>query len=198
MVKRDTKKKEESEDISDDSDVAPQQDVFDNSSESEDESDAPKKETKKPEKSPDEEDDTDDEQSDKAPTGQTDTSMLKKNVSEYVKLDNLIREKKEEIKELNEKKQEYEEYIMQYLEKENKTKIETNDGDIVYNKQSKKAPLKEDLFEKAIVKKFQDSKKITESGVKIAHDIIEEVNALRAVSVKNNIKRVRKQPPKKK
>jgi hypothetical protein len=48
------------------------------------------------------------------------------------------------------------------------------------------------LIEKAIVKKFQDNKKTNESGIKIAHDVIEEVNNLRGVSIKTNIRRVKK------
>lgn len=127
-----------------------------------------------------------------------DTSALKEKVTGYIKIDDLIREKKEEIKELNEKKLKYEEFIKKYLEKANKTKIETNDGDIVYKKQSTKAPLKESLIETAIVKKFKDSKKITDDGLKIAHDILEEVNTLRGISVKNNIRRIKKKETKKK
>jgi hypothetical protein len=127
-----------------------------------------------------------------------DTSQLKMKVESYLKIDDEIRGKREEIKELQEKKVIYEEYIMNYLEKANKTKIETNDGDIVFKKQTSKMPLKEELFEKAIVKKFQDMKKITESGAQIAHDILEEVGKLRGVNIKNNIRRVKKGNGKKK
>jgi hypothetical protein len=127
-----------------------------------------------------------------------DTNILKEKVAGYLKIDDMIREKKEEIKELTEKKLKYEEFIKNYLEKANKSKIETKDGDIVFKKQTSKAPLKEEMLEKAIVKKFQDTKKITDSGVKIAHDILEEVNNMRGVSIKNNIRRMKKREPKKK
>ena len=147
------------------------------SKENTDDSETPKEETKEPE---------------------DDNSALKEKVTGYIKTDDLIRVKKEEIKELMEKKGKYEEFIKNYLEKANKTKIETNDGEIVFKKQSSKAPLKEELVEKAIVKKFQDTKKINESGIKIAHDILEELNNMRGVSVKNNIKRIKKRDTRKK
>lgn len=121
-----------------------------------------------------------------------DNSRLKEKITAYIKIDDLIREKKEEIKELAEKRSTYEEFIKKYLEKENKTRIELNDGEIVFKKLSTRSPLKEELIEKAIVKKFQDNKKTNESGIKIAHDVIEEVNNLRGVSIKANIRRVKK------
>jgi len=127
-----------------------------------------------------------------------DTSQLKEKVTAYIKIDDLIKNKRREIKELNEKKIEFEEYIKKYLTDSNKTKIETTDGDIVFKKQTTKTPLKEDLVEKAIVNKFKDTKKITESGVKIAHDIIEDVNNMRGVNIKNNIRRVKKRASAKK
>jgi hypothetical protein len=143
------------------------------------------------------ENDTDVDESDEEPEVD-DSKILKKNVSEYIKIDDLIREKKEEIKELIEKRFEHEGFLTNYLEKAGKTKIETKDGEIVYKKTSSKSPLKEELVEKAIVKKFQDTKKITESGIKIAHDIIEEVNNMRDVKVKSNIKRIKKREMKSK
>lgn len=121
-----------------------------------------------------------------------DNEVLKKNVSTYIKIDDLIREKKEELKELMAKKCECEEFIASYFEKNGKTKIETNDGEIVFKKTSSKTPLKEEQVEKAIVNKFHDVKKITESGIKIAHDIIEEVNNMRDTKVKTNVRRIKK------
>jgi hypothetical protein len=125
-----------------------------------------------------------------------DDSVLKEKVTSYLKIDDLIKEKKEDIKELTKKKLKYEEFLMEYLEKINKTRIETKDGEIVYKKQTSKAPLKEELIEKAIVKKFQDVKNIKESGIKIAHDVLEEVNSMRGVNIKNNIRRIKKKTTK--
>lgn len=121
-----------------------------------------------------------------------DDEQLSDEIAAYIKLDDTIKEKKRELKELLKKRQTNEEIIKKYLLDNNKTKIETKDGDIICTKVSQKMPLKEELIEKAIVKKFQDTKKITESGVKIAHDIIEEVNSMRGINIKNNIKRVKK------
>jgi len=118
--------------------------------------------------------------------------ILKENVIAYLQINNIIAEKREEMKELIKKKCKYEEYLKVYLERENKSKIETNDGDIIFKKQTSKQPLKEDIIEKAIVNKFKDVKKVSESGVKIAHDILEEVNNMRGVNVKSNIRYVKK------
>lgn len=181
MVKKDIKKKEETE-----SDV------------SEEEEDAKVKKDSEPVSDDSNESDQSNEDDVADEEEKVDTGALKDKVSKYIKLDDQIREKKEEIKDLQEKKVEFEEYIRKYLEKANKTKIETNDGEIVFKQQSSKAPLKEELIEKAIVKKFQDAKKVTESGVKIAHDILEEVGKMRGISVKNNIRRIKKKEQKKK
>lgn len=118
---------------------------------------------------------------------------LKENVTCYIKLDDTIKEKKDEIKELLEKRAKYEEFIKTYLEKNNKTKIDTKDGEIVFKKSSVKSPIKEDIIEKAVVAKIKDmpAKKLSDSYIKIASEILEEVDHLRNVNVKNNIRRVK-------
>lgn len=184
MGKTTEKKKKEDSDISSDAD----EDVIESPAKKEDSDDESSN------------DDTgSDESEEDVDEPVVDKSALKEKVTGYIKIDDLIREKKEEIKELNEKKLKYEEFIRKYLEKANKTKIETNDGDIVYKKQSTKAPLKEELLEKAVIKQFQDTKKIGNgNGAQIAHDILEEVNNMRGISVKNNIRRIKKKETKKK
>lgn len=124
---------------------------------------------------------------------------LKENVTYYLKIDDTIRDKKDEIKELVEKRLKYEEFIKKYLERTNKTKIDTKDGEIVFKKSSVKAPIKEEIIEKAIVAKIKDipSKDVAKGYIKIAHDILEEVDHMRNVSIKNNIRRVKKKPKKK-
>jgi len=121
-----------------------------------------------------------------------DDAQLKEKVVTFLKLDDIITIKRNELKELMTKKIKEEDFIKEYLEKANKTKIETSDGDIVFKKQTSKSPFKEELVEKAIVSKFKDVKKITGNGVEIAHEILEEVNQMRGVSVKSQIRRVKK------
>lgn len=118
------------------------------------------------------------------------TEELKENVVEFLKIDDLIRQKKEEIKELTEKKNEYSEFIQNYLEKANIPKIETKDGEIVFKKQTTKAPIKETLIETAIVNKFENIKQITESGSDIAREILDTLNEMRGITVKNSIRRI--------
>jgi hypothetical protein len=116
--------------------------------------------------------------------------VLKENVTAYIKIDDLIKEKQDEIKELKEKKLKYEDYIKSYLEKEKKEKITLDDGEIVYKKVSTKQPIKEEIIQKAIISKIKDIdvKKIDVN--QIAQNIIQELDNMRGVSIKNNIKRV--------
>jgi len=122
------------------------------------------------------------------------TTLLKENVTAYIKIDDLISEKRNEIKELNEKKLKYEEYIKKYLEREKKDKIELNEGSIVFKKVSTKQPLKEEIIEKAIISKIKNytGKKFTDDFEKIAQEIIQEMDTMRGVSIKNNIRRIGK------
>lgn len=125
---------------------------------------------------------------------------LKENVTYYLKIDDAIRDKKDEIKELVEKRIKYEDFIRRYLERTNKTKIDTKDGEITFKKSAVKAPIKEDIVEKAIVSTIKDltGKKLTDGYIKVAHDILEEVDNMRDVKVKNNLRRTKKKQHKKK
>lgn len=133
---------------------------------------------------------TDDEQE---PTS-SNTSVLKENVASYIKIDDLIAEKRAEIKELSEKKIKYEDYIKKYLEKENKEKIELSDGSIVFKKTSVKQPLKEEIIEKAIISKIKtfNGKKISGEYEKIAHEIVNDMDSMRGINIKSSIKRTGK------
>lgn len=123
-------------------------------------------------------------------------SVLKENVTAYIKIDDLIKEKQDEIKELKEKKLKYEDYIKTYLEHEKKEKITLDEGEIIYKKVSTKQPLKEEIIQKAIISKIKDlnGKKIDVE--QIAQDIIHEMDNMRGVSIKSNIKRIGKKKAK--
>lgn len=121
--------------------------------------------------------------------------LLKNRVENYVRIDDLISEKRAEIKELIIEKVQFEEYIKNYLEKTNKTKIETASGEISFVKHTTRAPLKDTLIETTIAKKVQTAGNIKDSAA-FTHEIMDELNNLRGVNIKNNIKRVKK--PKKK
>lgn len=140
---------------------------------------------------------TDDEEqtSDKVENTQpTNTVLLKENVTAYIKIDDLITEKRGEIKELNEKKLKYEEYIKKYLEKEKKDKIELSEGSIVFKKISTKQPLKEEIIQKAIIAKMKTftGKKSSSECEKLAQDMIHDMDSMRGINIKNNIKRIGK------
>lgn len=117
-------------------------------------------------------------------------SVLKENVTAYIKIDDLIKEKQDEVKELKEKKLKYEDYIKSYLEREKKEKITLDEGEIVYKKVSTKQPIKEEIIKNAIVSKIKDidAKKLDVN--QLAQNIIKELDNMRGVSIKNNIRRV--------
>lgn len=134
------------------------------------------------------------EDSEEEQTQPANTSLLKENVTAYIKIDDLITEKRAEIKELNEKKLKYEEYIKKYLEKEKKDKIELSEGSIVFKKTSTKQPLKEEIIQKAIIAKMKvfSGKKTPGECEKLAQDMIHDMDTMRGVSIKSNIKRIGK------
>jgi DNA-binding Xre family transcriptional regulator len=121
-----------------------------------------------------------------------------KDVTEYIKLDDLISEKRAEIKELVDEKIQYENSILKYFERTNASKIKLPEGEIICKKQISKAPIKEDIIGKAITNKLEKPTTITDGGSKLAQDIIDEMNNLRSVITKNNIKRIKKRKSTKK
>lgn len=134
------------------------------------------------------------EESEEEQTQPANTTLLKENVTAYIKIDDLITEKRAEIKELNEKKLKYEEYIKKYLEKEKKDKIELSEGSIVFKKTSTKQPLKEEIIQKAIIAKIKafTGKKTPGECEKLAQDMIHDMDTMRGVNIKSNIKRIGK------
>lgn len=163
-----------------------------------DNDDSSSEEEEKHEEDPPQEtsDSSSDEEKSEEKQSENPSNVLKERVSTYIKIDNLISEKRDEIKSLCEKRVKCEEYIKKYLEDNNKDVIETNDGKIVFKKQTVKTPLKEDLIIKAIVSRVDTSKEMAGSGQQIAKDIVEELNKLRGVNVKSSIRRIKKRDKK--
>ena len=119
------------------------------------------------------------------------TSEFKEKVITYIKIDDLIRKKNEEIKELKEKKKPCEEFIIGVLEKVEAEFVDYNGGKLVKTKSETKTPLKPELIKDAIYEGLMREKivKDKESSDKILVEIFDLIEKKREKKVKVNIRR---------
>ena len=90
------------------------------------------------------------------------TQEFQENVINYVKYDDLIRKKMNEIKELKKQRKPREDYILKYLADEEIKCIEVNNGKLRRNKSETKVSLNKDIITEAIRKKISDPAVIKE------------------------------------
>jgi hypothetical protein len=102
-------------------------------------------------------------------------------VNNYLNVDNLIRNKMKEIKDFKEKKKNYENMILNFLEKKNQNIIQISDGKLIKNKCQTKVPIKKNHILQAIKTKINDSS--------IVNDIMNEIDNLRDLRYNLNLKR---------
>jgi hypothetical protein len=91
------------------------------------------------------------------------TTEFKDKVINYVKIDDLIKKKTEEIKELKSKKKPCEEYIIRFLEKQEADHVNVIGGRLVKNSSETKGALKTDIIKEAIKEGIQ-TKKLVDSN----------------------------------
>ena len=108
---------------------------------------------------------------------------LEKNVKLYVSTDDEIRALKEKLKTLNEKKLNAEKEILKHLERLGENNINVTGGKLCINKYEQKAPLKEDIINAVINKKFNNQE--------ISMELLESINQSRemAKKIRMSIKR---------
>lgn len=80
-------------------------------------------------------------------------------VKSWVKLDDEIREYSNKIKDLKNDRKEYEEFILEYMDKINENVIEITGGKLRRNKSQTKTPLKEESIQTAIFEITKDNEK---------------------------------------
>ena len=80
-------------------------------------------------------------------------------VKNWVKIDDDIRTKQNEIKDLKNERKDYEVYILEFMDKVNETVVNITGGKIRKNKSKTKAPLKQDYIQQALFDVTQDSAK---------------------------------------
>lgn len=130
-----------------------------------------------------------DDQTDKLDKVQV-TKEFQENVVKYVKLDDLIRKKQQELSELKERRKPSEEYILKYLDSVDENIIEITDGKLRKNKSETKASLNQDIIKNAI------SETITDPA--IVEEIMKKMETKRPLNTHVNLKRTTKRQVKKK
>lgn len=122
---------------------------------------------------------------------------FQENVVKFVKLDDLIRKKQEELSELKKQKKPCEEYILKYLDKTDLNTIEITDGKLRKNKSETKKSLSQDIIKETLTELLKDPIKVDEA--------LKKMEDKRPLNVHTNLKRtgkrekkVAKKAPKKK
>jgi len=109
------------------------------------------------------------------------TKEFQENVIKFVKLDDLIKKKQQEMSELKKKRKPCEEFILNYLDGIKENAIEITDGKLKKNKSEKKTALNQDIIKKSIMKSVQDPK--------IVEDIIKNMEDLRPLNKNTKLTR---------
>jgi hypothetical protein len=106
---------------------------------------------------------------------------FKENVIKYVKIDDIIKIKEEEIRELKKQRKPCEEKILEYLESSGENVIDITRGKLRKNKSETKAPMTRDIIKAAIMEKIQD--------ISIVESILKRMEELRPLKTNINLKR---------
>jgi hypothetical protein len=122
------------------------------------------------------------------------TSEFRDTVMRYMKIDDLIKKRNEDIKELKMQKKPCEEQIIKLLEKQNIDFIQASPGQTLTRKETlKKEPIKAETIKKAIIEGLETNKIVTKEEIekanKMAEEILEMMEQKRAITKKVSIVR---------
>jgi len=106
---------------------------------------------------------------------------FQENVVKFVKLDDLMRKKQQEMSELREQRKPCEQYILKYLDDVNENVIEITNGKLRKNKSETKSSINQDIMKNAITEKIKDPK--------IVEEIMKLMEEKRPLSTHVNLKR---------
>ncbi len=129
---------------------------------------------------------------------------FKEKIMHFIKIDDLIRKKQEEIKDLKEQKEGAEEFILKFLDKNDANFVNVPGGKLIKNQSETKAPLKIEIIKEAIVEGIKKEKltDTEELNKKLLDDIIDIMENKRGkvnrVNLKRTFERAKKVKPKKK
>src|SRR3990170_1460294 len=114
---------------------------------------------------------------------------FREHVVKYVKIDDIIRKKDQEIRDLKSMRRPCEEYILKYLDEIDETTIEIGDGKLRKNKSENKVPLNKDYMKIILMKKL--------GNAQLVNNILDEFEN-RPKKIQTNLKRTGKRATKKK
>ena len=119
------------------------------------------------------------------------TDEFKECVIGFIKLDDLIRQRQEDIKELKEKKKPYEEFILKYLDKVGENVIEVQESKLRKNQSETKMPLKIDMIKEAIFETIKKDKndQSDEKCKELVEETIQLMENKRPTTIRTNLKR---------
>ena len=119
------------------------------------------------------------------------SNEFKENVIIYIKCDDLIRKRMQEIKDLKASRKPCEEFIIKYLQEKDAPFVNCKDGKLIKNKSESKGGLKIDIIKSAITEGIK-SEKLTDDEVRavdITSKIMNIMESKRPKVVRVNIKR---------
>ena len=111
-------------------------------------------------------------------------------VKNWVKIDDEIRQKNNEIKELKDEKKEYETFILEFMQNNNENVINISDGKLRVNKSTTKSGLKQESIQNSLFDLTRDPNK----ALQMTKYILDN----RPISERVNLKRTKNRPGKKK
>ena len=106
---------------------------------------------------------------------------FQENVIKFVKLDDLMKKKQQEMGELREQKKPCEQFILKYLETINEEEVGITNGKLRKNKSETKAAMNQEALKLALTKKIADPKLVDE--------ILKEMEEARPLNTKVSLAR---------
>lgn len=119
------------------------------------------------------------------------TDRFKESVIKFIKIDDQIKQKMEEVKELKEQKKPFEEYIIQTLETADATHVNVKGGKLRKNVVESKAPLKNEIIKTALLEGIikENITEDKERCLQIVEEMMNLMNEKRPLSKRISIKR---------
>lgn len=113
------------------------------------------------------------------------TNDFKNNVLKWIKIDDNIREHRKAVKDLNEKKKDYEQTIINYLTEVEEDSIQIKDGFLKKSVTKSKEPLKKENIKNALVEITGDATKAT----MLTEHILKSRKETEKISLKRTVNR---------
>ena len=111
----------------------------------------------------------------------SDKEILKRNVFEYIQIDDEIKQINESLKQLRNNKKEKENEIIEFMEQSGLDQINVGDGKIKMSKTKKFEPLNKDTIYKKLVSEMSEEK---------AHELTTKILADRILGENSKISRI--------